>query len=161
MNPSKELNDLWKINRDTLERGKTKSDVEAQIKEREIDSDTYISSQIKFADLIIETLVKDGSSLDEEYDYRIIFPNSLSVNSLLKFFAFYPEVSLDHKFIHNDLQELLISGEPTSEMIEKFLNENIIGLSELGILDSRIEPNTFGLMVVTISFLIFEAAKVE
>ena len=79
----------------------------------------------------------------------------------MKFFAFYPEVSLDHKFIHNDLQELLISGEPTSEMIEKFLNENIIGLSELGILDSRIEPNTFGLMVVTISFLIFEAAKVE
>ena len=161
LNPSKELNDLWKINRDTLERGKTKSDVEAQIKEREIDSDTYISSQIKFADLIIETIVKDGSSLDEDYDYRIIFPNSLSVNSLLKFFAFYPEVSLDHKFIHNDLQELLISGEPTSEMIEKFLNENIIGLSELGILDSRIEPNTFGLMVVTISFLIFEAAKVE
>ena len=161
LNPSKELNDFWKINRDTSERGKTKSDVVAQIKTREIDSDTYISSQIKFADLIIETLVKDGSSQDDVYDYRIIFPNSLSVNRLLKSFAFYPEVSLDHKFIDNDLQELLISGEPTSKMIEKFLNENIAGLSELGILDSKIEPKTFGLMVVTICFLIFEAAKVE
>ena len=60
LNPSKSLNEFWKINRDSNERGKDVTEVIKQIKNREFDSDTYILSQEKFANIIIEPICEDN-----------------------------------------------------------------------------------------------------
>ena len=46
-------------------------------------------------------------------------------------------------------------------MITDFLSENILGLSELGILNSKVETSVYGLMILTVTLLIFEEAKVD
>ena len=161
LNPPKSLNDYWKINRDTNERGKNESDVIKQIQSREVDSDAYILSQEKFANIIIEPICKDDNLNQDPEKYRIIFSNSLSLNLLINFFDSHDTIVLTHEYIDNDMQTLIISGSPNQDMITDFLSENILGLSELGILNSKVETSVYGLMILTVTLLIFEEAKVD
>ena len=68
---------------------------------------------------------------------------------------------MEHEYIDNDMQELIISGNPSPEIIEEFLRENILELTELGILNSKVESSVYGLMILAITFLIFQGAKSE
>ena len=161
LNPSKSLNEFWKINRDSNERGKDETEVIKQIKNREFDSDAYILSQEKFANIIIEPICEDNVFDAGPTKYRLIFSNSLSLNSFINFFDSYDHVVLEHEYIDNDMQELIISGNPSLEIIEEFLRENILELTELGILNSKVESSVYGLMILAITFLIFQGAKSE
>ena len=60
-------------------RGKTKKDVLDQIHSRAGDSESYIQTQLKFADMIIEPILLEES---KDYGYKIIFPNSFPMDEI-------------------------------------------------------------------------------
>lgn len=156
LNPSKEINLSWKVDRDTQKRGKTREDVIDQINSRAQDSESYIKSQIKFADVIIEPIKNNDK---EEVGYKIIFPNSFPVDEIVDQLSIEDKLILEHKFLDESNQILTILGEIESEQLEILAYKYIEGLQELGISNPIWPKNEFGVLVFMVSYFIFEETE--
>ena len=156
LNPSKEINLSWKVDRDTQKRGKTREDVIDQINSRAQDSENYIKSQIKFADVIIEPIKNNDK---EEVGYKIIFPNSFPVDEIVDQLSIEDKLILEHKFLDESNQILTILGEIESERLEILAYKYIEGLQELGISNPIWPKNEFGVLVFMVSYFIFEETE--
>ena len=70
-------------------------------------------------------------------------------------------INLEHSFLENDMQKITLSGKPSISSIQKINKINIDKLNELGIINSEIDDSLYGLMIVILTNLIFEAADSE
>ena len=59
------------------------------------------------------------------------------------------------------MQKITLSGKPSISSIQKINKINIDKLNELGIINSEIDDSLYGLMIVILTNLIFEAADSE
>lgn len=162
LNPSKNLNSSWKIKRDTKLRGKSKEDVINQMNFREKDSNNYIKSQLKYADIIIQPFEKtDSVSIHSsiEPSYRITLLNSFNVDIFFEIFHNYKGVSIHHDFLNENEQSLVLEGEITSDNLTLLAYEHIQGLQDLGISRPFWPSNSFGIMIFLITYIINEEAE--
>ena len=59
------------------------------------------------------------------------------------------------------MQKIKLSGKPSINSIQEINKINIDKLNELGIINSEIDNSLYGLMMVILTNLIFEAAESE
>lgn len=156
LNPSKEINMLWKVNRDIKTRGKTREDVIEQINLRANDSESYIKSQIRYADIIIEPVeIKDAKRVG----YNILFPNSFPIDEIIEKLSNEKNLRLEHNFLDEGNQSVTIIGEIQSEKLEYLAYEFIEGIQELGISNPIWPNNEFGVLVFLVTYIIFEESE--
>mgnify|MGYP001160106787 FL=1 len=161
LNPDKKLNDKWKIKRDTSNRNKSEAEVIEQIKSRESDLDEFITMQEKFADIVITPIEIKDDKEGQHLSYEIRFSNSISFNQINEIIGLDNNINLEHSFLENDMQKITLSGKPSISSIQKINKINIDKLNELGIINSEIDDSLYGLMIVILTNLIFEAADSE
>ena len=161
LNPSAELNAAWKIARDTKSRGKSKEDVMNQINHRADDAKSYIQSQLKFADLIIEPFLESefNGQLPEDLCYKMILPNSFPMDKIFEIFSYYPELILEHDFLNDNEQIICVKGVFSPANLALLAYEHIEGLQELGISRPNWPSNAFGVIVFIVTYMVFEEAE--
>ena len=161
MNPDKKLNDKWKIKRDTVNRNKSEAEVIKQIKSRESDLDEFIMMQEKFADIVITPIEIKDDKEGQHLSYEIRFSNSISFNQINEIIGLDNNINLEHSFLENVMQKITLSGKPSINSIQEINKINIDKLNELGIINAEIDDSLYGLMIVILTNLIFEAADSE
>ena len=161
LNPSADLNASWKIARDTKSRGKSKEDVMNQINHRADDSKSYIQSQLKFADIIIEPFLDSEfkEQLPEDLNYKIILPNSFPMDQIFEIFSHFPALNLEHDFLNDNEQILRVKGFISPVKLALLAYEHIEGLQELGISKPNWPSNAFGVIVFIVTYMVFEEAE--
>ena len=156
LNPSKEINMLWKVNRDIKKIGKTREDVIEQINLRANDSESYIKSQIRYADIIIEPIeIKDAKRVG----YNILFPNSFPIDEIIEKLSKEKNLRIEHNFLDEGNQSVIIIGEIQSEKLEYLAYEFIEGIQDLGISNPIWPNNEFGVLVFLVTYIIFEESE--
>ena len=165
--PNKLLQTHWKVLRDVYERGHAKENVLEQIAKREKDSEMYIDGQSEFADLeVIPELKNDIAELGSPAEsinvrYKIRLPNSISLEALLDKTLVKNILIKSHDYIDSDRQELVIDGEASAELISEIAKDLLGGLEEIGI-DLPVWPSdSFGGVVLLITYLIFQEVDYE
>lgn len=114
--PQKELAMHWKIIRDQIKRGYAKDQVLEQMKLRQEDSQKFILSQEKFADVKIEisTLqpIKNLGDKNEKIslELKFSFGNNVDIEPFFEVFSAVDTIKINHGFEENDKQFLKISG---------------------------------------------------
>ncbi|MDC1131830.1 hypothetical protein OAT59_04515 [Gammaproteobacteria bacterium] len=163
LNPSNQLNSEWKIVRDTKLRGKSKEDVVKQIDLRAKDSESYIQSQLKFADIVIEPIIinKQSDNKIDNIAYKIITSNSFFLDEIYDRFNQEPEIKISHDLINENSQSLIIEGIISADELQIISDELIEGLKELGISRPSWPANSFGVVIFIIVYLIFAEAEHE
>jgi len=161
LNPSAELNATWKISRDTASRGKSKEEVMQQIKIRSEDSESYIQSQLKFADIIIEPISKEelNGNPSENLSYYMTLSNSFAMDRIFEIFDNISGLVLEHDFINDSEQTIFIKGLISQEELEVLSYQYIEGLQELGISKPIWPSNAFGALIFILTYMIFEEAE--
>ncbi len=163
--PEKELRLHWKIIRDKETRGYDKDQVLEQLKRREQDSEKFISSQEKYADIKIEISsilpIKNLGDADEKIilEIKISFNNSINVDPLLEqISANIGSVKIAHGFDENDEQFIQISGDASSDQI-KLCGDVLCSESfeEIDLPQPRWEANTTGLIQLFLAFYIINS----
>ena len=163
LNPSSNLNSSWKIARDTQSRGKSENDVIKQINLREEDSKSFIKTQLKFADITIEPILRDGldSQNIDNISYKIIFSNSLYLDEIIERCAEEPGIKITHDFLDETHQSIYIDGMITTNQLQLIADEMVEGLQELGISKPIWPANAFGVVILFLTYLIFSEAENE
>ena len=161
LNPSRDLNSSWKIKRDTQSRGKSKEDVIDQMSFREKDSESFIKSQLKYADIIIQPFEnnKASSISKSEPSYKITLLNSFNVDVFFEIFHNIEGIDIKHEFLNENEQLLTIEGNITSNDLAALAYEHIQGLQELGISLPAWPSNSFGVLIFLIAYVINEEAE--
>ena len=161
LNPKSDLRSSWKILRDTKLRGKSEKEVKEQIDYRMQDSKSYIQSQLKFADIIIEPFIEEefNGQQPEDLNYQIILANSFAVDAIIEIFSRVPGLNLKHEFISNSKQSIIVKGTITALELEMLAYEFIEDLQELGISKPIWPSNAFGTIIFIITYIIFKEAE--
>ena len=161
LNPSASLNLAWKIARDTSSRGKSKEEVIQQIDIRAQDSESYIKSQLKFADIIIEPIAGEeftDKSL-ENLGYQMTLSNSFAMDRIFEIFDNVSSLVLEHNFLNDSDQIISINGFIAKEELEILAYQYIEELQELGISKPIWPSNAFGALIFIITYMIFAEAE--
>ena len=123
--------------------------------------DRFITMQEKFADIVITPIEIKDDKEGQHLSYEIRFSNSISFNQINEIIGLDNNINLEHSFLENDMQKITLSGKPSISSIQKINKINIDKLNELGIINSEIDDSLYGLMIVILTNLIFEAADSE
>jgi uridine kinase len=189
ISPNIDLVKFWKINRDFSLRNKTLNDIINQINQRKYDSDTYIKTQQKFADITIipkinntnnykeritklinSELILENDELtkilnnykEEEYlDYVVIFPNSISFENIIREFKNSKKINISHRYLDSKFQEISISGKIKNIEINNIAKITIPGLEHVGIVKSIWPNDSYGLVLLFIVFMIFDEVNID
>ena len=123
--------------------------------------DEFITMQEKFADIVITPIEIKDDKEGQHLSYEIRFSNSISFNQINEIIGLDNNINLEHSFLENDMQKITLSGKPSINSIQEINKINIDKLNELGIINSEIDNSLYGLMMVILTNLIFEAAESE
>jgi len=167
VNPHKDLLFHWKISRDMTKRGYSKEKIIEQLEKRDKDSKKYIETQRNKADILIEpTPVKtienigDKNEIVEIY-YKLLLSNSVYIESIVASLKNIETIDIKHDYAEEEHQRLIIKGTCSSQQIRKIADSYISGLEELGI-DSSVWPNDcLGVVVLLLTYYIFEIAEYD
>lgn len=158
--PEKELMLHWKLSRDTKKRGYTKDKVIEQIKRREKDSDAYVLSQLKHADIVIEPFSQGIDSLGSgeaiSTFFRVKLPNSVFIESLIEELQSVDGLDIEHEYQADDTQIIQIGGCLDRKVLSNLTAEFIPGLQDIGINTPVWPEDAFGVLVFILSYYIFE-----
>ncbi len=112
--PQEDLRVRWKVERDMKERGYSREKVEEQLRARQEDSEKYIQTQSKHADIIVSF----RSRADRELELDLAFGNDVDVHPLLAELAKSPTLTVRHEF-DESRQQLSFAGHITAEEIDR------------------------------------------
>jgi uridine kinase len=160
ISPDQDLLHSWKINRDINQRGKNKQDVINQINSRQKDSELFIESQSKFADVIIKP--RSISSLQgetKEIEYQLLIPNSIWIDQLIQELQTISTLAVKHGYIDSTNQEILISGEINNKIIARIGDDHIPGLTQMLSAPPIWPDNSYGVVMLLVTYLMFEEAN--
>jgi len=131
--PSEELRKNWKVSRDTIKRGYSKNKILKQIDDRKEDSQKFIDSQMKYADIIIEIIsnqnIEDTFSKNDQ-TLKITATNSFYLEPVYNELCKIKSIKCIHEYEDEDRQILLINGDISSLEID-FCIRNLYLYKEL------------------------------
>ena len=155
------MNFSWKVKRDTASRGKSKEDVINQLNFRQKDSESFIKSQLKYADIIIEPFEKNDAveSNQSVLSYKITLLNSFNVDIFFEIFQDFADINIQHEFLNENEQLLIIEGNISSDHLASLAYDHIQGLQDLGISYPIWPRNSFGVLIFLIAYIINEEAE--
>lgn len=159
LNPEKQLLSHWKIIRDMEERGHSKEKIMEQIKKREKDSATYIKTQSRYADILIEARaskeINDIGNKDEKIDlhFMVSLSNSVYMEPLVE--ALEKIIDLEHWYDDKDKQVIIIKNSCSPEQLHSLADNFIPELEEIGVNMSNWSNDTFGILQLLITYYIF------
>jgi len=161
--PEKQLQVHWKIIRDHQKRGRCKEEVLQQIKIRENDSEKFILSQEKFADICIELFsnhpIKNlGDALEElDLSMKFLLSNNIDCEPLLSQLANIKTLKIDHGFQDNDRQFITFNGIAQNNEI-KLCSDILLGESfeEISLAEPLLNNDLAGLAQLLLSFYIIK-----
>jgi len=115
--PSEELRKNWKVSRDTVKRGYSENKILKQIDDRKEDSQKFIDSQMKYADIIIEIIsnqkIEDTFSKNDQ-TLKITATNSFYLEPVYNELCKIKSIKCIHEYEDEDRQILLINGDISS-----------------------------------------------
>lgn len=161
--PEKQLQNHWKIIRDQQKRGHSKEAILEQIRKREDDSEKFISSQEKYADVKVDIFsiheIKNLGDKDEQISLRLklSFENSIDVEPLLAALSTISSLKINHEYEDGDSQFLEVSGFAKSEEI-KAIGDGLLesSLEELNIQNPEWNSDLRGVLQLFLAFYIIE-----
>jgi uridine kinase/Gpi18-like mannosyltransferase len=165
--PEQQLSCHWKIMRDMQKRSHTKETVLNQIKKRESDVKKFISSQEKYADILIEILcdkpIKDlGNPAEKTNTYiKIKLPSSIFIDTLVAGINTAPSISTKHYYENTDTQAIEIRGAISKQKTDLLAHQYIPGLDEINISNSLWDKNQTGIIQLIVSYYIMEFTNID
>ena len=161
--PEKQLRLHWKIIRDQIKRGYSKDKVLEQLKQREEDSEKFISSQEKYADVKIELLpsgeIKNIGDKDEEIilNLKISFGNNVDIESFVDVISKIDSLKIEHGFDENDAQFIIISGSVSALEI-KHCSDILLSqyFEEINLNEPKYSNDLIGLVQIFLAFYIIQ-----
>jgi uridine kinase len=139
--PDESIRVSRKIQRDSVERDKPAEAVIKQLEDRKEDSEKYISKQKEHADIIVNYTQVDG-----EECLRLYIKNEIELDDLLNAIITNSSMEVDHQYLDNNMQELVFKGILSSNIIELIAYDQIQGLEEIGIYDSKWDSDYKGVI---------------
>ncbi len=163
VNPDQDLQLHWKVLRDFKKRGYTKEQVLEQISKRSADSEKYIKSQERFADIIVKfrptkPIINIGNE-NEKVDIYL----ELTILNIIQLDSFLDEISQKGSLSVESLYEqdhyiVSITGSISSDEINDLANK--LPLSIVGINNPQFESDYNGLLQIIVLYYILEVANV-
>ena len=159
--PCEELRKNWKVSRDTIKRGYSENKILNQIDDRKADSQKFIDSQMKYADIIIEIIsnqkIEDAFSKNDQ-TLKITATNSFYLEPVYNELCKIKSIKCIHEYEDEDRQILLINGDISSLEID-FCMRNLYLYKELT--DLEIEnyfwhDNYLGIIQLFITYCIIK-----
>ena len=132
-----------------------------EIDKRSKDSKSYIQTQLKFADIIIEPILdgKFDSQPPEHLSYQLTLSNSFGMDKIFEIFNDFPDLVLEHHFLDDGHQTIHIKGLIAAEELNLLAYKYIEGLQELGISKPIWPSNAFGALIFIVTHMIFDEAE--
>ncbi len=161
--PEKNLRLHWKIIRDQIKRGYSKERVLEQIKQREEDSEKFILSQEKYADVKIELFSKNpiknlGDAEEKiELSLKISCSNSVNLEALIEAISKIDSLRVEHKFDSDKEQFIKIEGNAEEAAIED-CGDTLLGFNfeEINLSEPKWVENFSGLIQIFLAFYIIQ-----
>lgn len=139
--PDEEIRIARKMQRDVGERDKKPEQVMQQIEDRREDSEKYIASQKEHADIIVNyTLIDNRECL------RIHAKNEISFDNLLQAISANSNMDITHQYLSNNMQEMVFKGELSPQTTELIAYDELGGLEDIDIFNSRWEADYNGIL---------------
>ena len=163
--PETELMYHWKIIRDMEKRGYSKHKILKQIKKREKDVKKYIDTQRYYVDILIKPKaikrIKNIGDKKEKVDlfFKVLLSNSIYIEPLVEALQEIKTIKIEHNYNDNDRQSIVIKGTCDLEKIEIIANDYIPGLEEIGANNPTWTKDCFGILLLLITYYIFESAN--
>lgn len=156
INPEENIRINWKINRDVKERSKTEQDVIEQINQRKEDSNKYIQTQSKNADLIIsfKKNIQNDEILEIECD------NSINLSSLILSLSQSSNLSINHLY-EDEKQKLIFDGQINKELIDFIAYDLITELDDNFAALPKWHDNYNGILQIFTLYYIFEQLRLS
>jgi uridine kinase len=165
--PEKQLAQHWKVMRDMAKRKHTKEAILDQIKKREKDVKSFISSQKTHADILIEIVCKspiknsgDSKEVVETF-IKVHFPNTSFLDTVVTALEKNETLTVRHYFDENDFQVVEVEGDISVEKIEQLADTFLSDLSEVGINNPQWVSGQQGVIQFLITYYILEHASNE
>tara|TARA_Y100001935_G_scaffold158503_1_gene130453 strand:- start:73 stop:567 length:495 start_codon:yes stop_codon:yes gene_type:complete len=161
--PDKELNEKWKITRDTEQRKKSIEEVKNQIGKRDSDVKKFIEPQISHADIIIRPFLERKKSIEKKLNSKIYFEVNInlpiSLDALVDELQKVKTIKFDHKYKENGSQVITFEGNVSKKDLAKisFINQDI--LLDLGIDNTSYPEDLYGLVSMLVAFILTKSAK--
>ncbi|MDR2008402.1 MAG: GtrA family protein [Alphaproteobacteria bacterium] len=161
--PDSSLQIHWKIIRDAKKRGYTKEQVIKQLTDRQNDSDKYIKSQAKFADIIVSfkpviPIFNIGDENEEvEYYLSLQIVNSVQIDDFIDEISSIDSLKIESLY-NEDHYIINIKGNISKEQVEALANR--LPLSMVGINNPVWEDGYNGILQLIILYYILEICNV-
>lgn len=161
--PEENIQKHWKIIRDQDKRGHSKEKILEQIKKRENDSQKFILSQEKFADILIEFLavneIKNIGDKDEEVELKVklSFSNNIDVGHFILSLTHLKSLNIVHNYDNEYMQSITCYGNAKIEDFEE-IYETLLAkdFEELNFLKPKFENNLNGFLQIFLAFYIIQ-----
>ena len=165
--PTTDLVHHWKIVRDRQERGYSKEKILQSLKQREHDSKKYIQNQIDKADLVIEPIplekIQNIGDKEEKLEvyYKVLLSNDVYIEPLIEGLQNIKTLDITHEYTEEAYQSVTLKGRCPLKEIKKIGSHYIKGLEGLGLTISNELKDSFGVLMLLITYYIFEKADNE
>ena len=166
INPSESLRKYWKITRDTKKRGYSKDKILKQIDSRKKDSNKFISTQLKYADIIIE-LISDkkisNNNIESDAILKITTTNSFYLEPMVNKLSKIYSLNSKHEYSEEDKQFIEVSGNITTQELDLIADSLSInkGLEDLGVNSGLWNKGYLGIIQLFITYCIMKDLEYE
>ena len=146
------LRHFWKVKRDTSKRGYSVEDVQAQLKQREAESEKHIATQKQFADIVVSYITNDDlSDFTKEKD-DINLSLSITCSSDVDLDLFLDQMQQLDVLKKWDYQDDLhtvhmeFNGSVPAEQLSHIAEQSIENLNEIISPDAQWQPDYRGII---------------
>ncbi|RJQ17478.1 MAG: hypothetical protein C4560_08615 [Nitrospiraceae bacterium] len=159
LDTEEQLRNLWKLKRDSEQRGHSKERVLESIKAREEDGSKYIEPQKEFADLLIcyePCRPPDGYGISNTIELKVSFclDNSINLEGLAVGLGALPSLKVIHSYDDMNRQSLSVQGEIFPKQLREIALQTIPNLDEIIIPQARFEEGLKGIVQIMVLCMI-------
>lgn len=150
-NPDESIRVARKIKRDSTERDKPAEAVKKQLEDRKEDSEKYINIQKEHADIIV-----NYTEINNQECLRLYMKNEIEIDELINAILTNSGMSVEHQYLDNNMHELVFKGTLSSNIVELIAYDQLQGLEEIGIYNSKWESDYKGVIqLMTIQAMLY------
>jgi uridine kinase len=166
LDTDQELIKLWKISRDSKERGYSKEKVSKAIEVRRVDREKYILPQANFADVILKIFIlnKEESSIDVDqmsFGLEIKLSANIDLDLLINLMETRAGLVVEHDFSDDiNSQIMTVTGDTDAHKIEEVAFASIPNIKEILDSEYQFERGFSGVMqLITLFYIYFNQSK--
>ena len=162
--PEEQLRIHWKVYRDMRERGYSRDRVIEQIEVRADDSNEFIASQAKNANVVIslksavDITGQYGNDIELDIFLELRVDTAVHLERFVERIESLPEIGIEHSFTA-DAQTVRFFGDCTAAAIEQLSYELTPELYDIGMITPEWEPGYNGIEQLFICYYILESLR--